>query len=103
MGQGKTSGKVTTREKEPEPTRDTKPKFTGVLTEQMVDKVLNNEINNVAENKNAEIREVVKKVADTLNRTYGVESYQARGKFVELNGKRIEIKKKKNGLFDAVD
>ena len=103
MGNGKASGKVTTREEKQEPTRNTPPKFTGVLTEQMVDRVLTQKVNNVAANRDAEVREVVKKVVDVLNSTYSGKKFQAQGKFVELDGKRIEVKKKKNGLFDAVD
>lgn len=103
MGAGKASGKVTTREGAEEPTRDTKPKFNGVLTEQMVDTILTQNVNNVAENKSASVNEVAKKVVEALNRRYGGNQFRAVGRFVELDDKKIEIKKKKNGLFDAED
>ena len=103
MGGSKYSGKVTTREGEERPTRKTLPKFTGVLTEEMVDRILTQNVNNVAENKGADIREAVKKVVSVLNRTYSGNRFEAQGKFVELDGKRIEVRKRKDGLFDAVD
>ena len=103
MGKGKPSGKVTTREGTD--IRGTKnlPKFNGVLTEEMVDRILTNNVNNVAENKDADIREAVKKVVSVLNRTYSGNRFEAQGKFVALDGKRIEVRKRKDGLFDAVD
>lgn len=103
MGGSTYSGKVTTSERVERKNRNTKPKFTGVLTEQMVDRVLTSNINNVSENKNADVREVVKKVVSILNRPYSGSPFQAKGKFVELDGKRIEIRKGKNGIFDALD
>lgn len=103
MGGSKYSGKITTKEGAEEPTRDTKPKFTGVLTEQMVDTILTENVNNFSENKNASANEAAKKVVDVLNRRYGGNQFRAVGRFVELDDKKIEIKKKKNGLFDAED
>ena len=103
MGKGKPSGKATTKEGTGNRSRATLPKFSGVLTEQMVDNVLTQNINNVSANKDADIREVVKKVVDILNRTYDGNRFNAQGKFVELDGKRIEVRKSKKGLFDAVD
>ena len=47
MGGSTYSGKVTTSERVERKNRNTKPKFTGVLTEQMVDRVLTSNINNV--------------------------------------------------------
>lgn len=103
MGGSKPSGKVVTKEKKVERKRNTKPKFTGVLTEEMVDNVLAQNVNNNSANRNADIREVVKKVVSEFNRTYSGNRFEAQGKFVTLDGKRIEIRKRKNGQFDAVD
>lgn len=103
MGGGKYSLRVTRKEEHLAKYTINKPPFNGILTVEMVNFELTNNVNNVGANKYASADEVAKLVAEKLRDHYNNDGFKASGRNVVLGDKKITIKKSSEGGWAAKD
>lgn len=91
MGGSKYSGKVTKKEAEKSTSTSRKPESNGVLTTDMVNFELTENVNNVSSNKYSSAVEVARVVAKGLRDDYGDDGYKSSGNTVRLGETVIKI------------
>jgi len=102
MGGSSYSKKVTTKEEEPTIRNKKMPPFkNGVLTAQMVQTDLDNNVNNFSKNANASADEVAKTVAKDFRGFYDDSKFRAAGNAVRYEDSIIQVLKDKSGQWKA--